>query len=37
VVTPPVVTPPAEKPPANAVFLDEDNLDFIIGGETDFA
>lgn len=37
VVTPPVVTPPAEKPPANAVFLDEENMDIIIGGETDFA
>lgn len=37
VVTPPVVTPPVEKPPGNAAFLEEDNMDVIIGGETDFA
>lgn len=43
VVTPPVVTPPIETPPAretpprNAAFLEEENMDIIIGGETDFA
>jgi hypothetical protein len=41
VVTPPVVTPPVtppvEKPPANSAFLEEDNMDLIIGGESDFA
>lgn len=41
--TPPVVTPPAEtppsreRPPGNSAFLEEDNMDIIIGGETDFA
>lgn len=37
VVTPPVETPPVEKPPGNAAFLEEENMDIIIGGETDFA
>lgn len=38
VVTPPVETPPVrERPPANAAFLEEENMDVIIGGETDFA
>ncbi len=41
VVTPPVVTPPVtpprETPPGNAAFLEEENMDIIIGGETDFA